>query len=243
MSTIQFNQYKNLNEFATTWRGYTSNFTMLDEDAFRKQMQSNQYIRMDYINKFEKPVQIYLLSPNSKYNNNQVLKQLLVKIKDPTDVILVTEQPLKKYTYDNINTFKHLRVKGYLHRNFDVIMPNVPLAYRHRIMSKSEVLNLLNNELRCSLINLPKILEEDVQCIYIDGHVGDIIQIKCVSDIMGESTHYRTVIPKSGRIVSFRQEIVPEQKEEEEELEIEDVHDSASVVDDSISDTEEIVDE
>lgn len=243
MSTIQFNQYKNLNEFATTWRGYTSNFTMLDEDAFRKQMQSNQYIRMDYINKFEKPVQIYLLTPNSKYNNNQVLKQLLVKIKDPTDVILVTEQPLKKYTYDNINTFKHLRVKGYLHRNFDVIMPNVPLAYRHRIMSKSEVLNLLNNELRCSLINLPKILSDDVQIIWIAAEVCDVVEIRALSDIMGESIRYHVVVPRSGRVISFRQDPIEEKKEEEEELEIEDVHDNASVIDDTISDTEEIADE
>lgn len=244
MSTVQFNQYKNLNEFATTWRGYTSDFEMLNEDAFRKQMQSNQYIRMDYINKFEKPVQIYLLSPTSKYNNNQVLKQLLVKIKDPTDVILVTEQPLKKYAYDNINTFKHLRVKGYLHRHFDIIMPHAPLVGKHRIMSKPEVLNLLNNELRCSLINLPKILEEDTQCIWIGSRCPDVIEIRSVSDIMGESVRYHVVVPKSGRIVSFRQDPIEEKKEEEEEeLELDDVNDNASVVDDNVSDAEEIADE
>lgn len=218
MSSIQYNQYLNLHEFATKWRGYEYDKSkkLLDEDAFRALMQSDQYVKLEYVNKFEKPVQIYLLSPTSKYNNNQTLKQLLVKIKNPTDVILVTDQPLKKYAYDNINIFKHLRVNAYLHRHFDIVMPNAPLVYKHRIMSRNEVLHLLNEDLRCTLINLPKILIEDVQCIWIGAEVGDVIEITIKSDIVGESVRYHVVVPKSGRVISFRQQSVDEPPEEDD---------------------------
>jgi DNA-directed RNA polymerase subunit H len=226
MSEIEYNEYKNIFEFATKWRGYTlakndkeskTSNPIYEWNEFRTKMQTDQYIKMEFLNSNSKTVLIYFLAKNSRYNNNQILKQLLVKIKDPADVILITEMQLKKYAYDSISMYKHIRVNTYLHRHFDIIMPNAPLVYRHRIMFQKEVYNLLNNELCCSLINLPKINVEDVQCIWIGAEVGDVIEITNKSDIAGESTRYHVVVPKSGRVISFRQKNEEEEKKEEEE--------------------------
>lgn len=239
---MQFPQYLNVHAFATEWRGYQPqpSFKLYELEEFRKQMQASQYVCMKYLNRFDKPVQIFLLSPTSKYMNNQTLKQLLVKISDPTDVILITEQPLKKHAYGHIGAFKHLRVNVYLQRYFDIIMPKAPLVGQHRILSQAEVIKLLNDELRTSLINLPKILVEDVQCIWIGAEVGDVIEIRNLSDIAGESVTNRVVVPKSGRVISFRQEAVAptEEKIDEEKEEIDRDEDANSVVNDESEEEE-----
>ena len=188
-------------------------------------MQFHQYVKLDYINqKNGRPVLIYLIAKGSKYaNSSQDLKRLLAKIRDPTDVILVTEAPFKTYSKRSIALFKHLRVKSYLHENFILVVPNGPLCYPHRILKHEEVNKLLNNDLCCYLVNLPKILLEDVQCTWIGAEVGDVVEIKMLSDISGESIQYRVVVAKSGRVISFRdynkkkKPVAVEEPEEEED--------------------------
>jgi len=207
MSDIQYQQYQNLYIFAKDWRKYKPISNLLNKDIFRKQIQFNQYIRLDFINtKLEKPVLIYLFIKNSKYfNNSQNLKRLLVKIREPSDVILVTEALFKVYSKKIFAIFKHLRIKNYLHEHFSLIIPKGPLCYPHRILEYKEVDQLLNSDLCCYLVNLPKILVDDVQCIWIGAEVGDVIEIRSFSDIAGESIHYRVVIIKNGNFISFRE--------------------------------------
>jgi DNA-directed RNA polymerase subunit H (RpoH/RPB5) len=207
MSESQYEQYKNLNVFAKDWRKYIPQSTsILSEDAFRKEMQTNKYVLLEYANsKTGRSVLIYLLSNDSNYaNNSQALKRLLARIKEKSEVILVSKEPFKVYSVKTIRNFAHLDIKTYLHANFSLIAPNGPLCYSHRILTDNEVNTLLNDSLCCRITNLPGILQDDVQCIWIGAEVGDIIEITAKSDIAGESIHYRVVIPSDGKIVSFR---------------------------------------
>jgi DNA-directed RNA polymerase subunit H (RpoH/RPB5) len=223
MSDGQYNQYINLHTFAKDWRKYKQVTPQRDKDTFRKNMQADQYVKLEYVNdKTGKPVLIYLLSKGdkkgSKYSNSsQDLKRLLAKIKDPSDVILVSRNELKIYSQKAIASFHHLRIKTYLHENFDLVIPNGPLCYPHRILSHAEVNKLLNDDLCCALINLPKILAEDVQCIWIGAEVGDVVEITMLSDITSESIQYRVVVPKSGRVISFRSELDESKEKIEDE--------------------------
>lgn len=220
----QYQQYINLHIFAKDWRKYTPVTQLLDENNFRKKIQIDKYVRMDYFNeKSNRPVLIYLLSKDSKYVNTQDLRRLLAKIKEPSDVILVSKDPLKTYANKIITTFKQLRIKTYLHENFALIAPKGPLCYPHRILSESEVDRLLNDDLYVNLIHLAKITPDDVQCIWIGAEVGDVIEITSDSDISGEFIQYRVVVPLSGKIISFREkketntEAAVENGEEEDE--------------------------
>jgi DNA-directed RNA polymerase subunit H (RpoH/RPB5) len=245
MSDSQFEQYKNLHIFAKEWRKYKQISPQRDKDTFRKNMQADQYIKLEYINEKGKPVLIYLLAKDGKYSNSsQDLKRLLSKIKDPSDVILVSKIPFKTYSIRAIATFKHLRVKTYLHENFDLVIPNGPLCYPHRILSHEEVGKLLNDDLCCYLVNLPKILLEDVQCIWIGAEVGDVIEITMLSDITGESIQYRVVVPKSGRVISFRTEIENDSKKSTEDEEDDDVieHRETAAAEAEIEDEDEDID-
>lgn len=233
MSSAQYEQYKNLFIFAVEWRGYKAISQQQTEEAFRKDMQANKYIKIDFINdKSGKPVLIYLLADNTddsktKSNKNtsyststQNLKRLLARIKDPSDVILVSKEPLKTYAQRAIRSFSYLRVKTYLCENFNLVIPNGPLCYPHRILSFNEVNRLLNDELCCKLINLPKMVSDDVQCIWIGAEVGDVIKIDMLSDTALRCVQYKVVVPKNGSIVNFR---VEEKKEEENSDEDEDI--------------------
>lgn len=215
MSDSQFEQYNNLHIFAKEWRKYKQLHPPIDRDTFRKNMQFDQYVKLEYINqKTNRPMLIYLLEKYSKYSNSsQDLKRLLTKIKEPSDVILVSYAPFKTYSLKTILTFKQLRIKTYLHENFDLIVPNGPLCYPHRILSEVEVNRLLNEELYCNLVNLPKILQEDAQCVWIGAEVGDVVEITMCSDIASESIQYRVVVPKSGKVVSFRDDTNVNKKE------------------------------
>jgi DNA-directed RNA polymerase subunit H (RpoH/RPB5) len=225
MSESQFNQYNNVVTFATEWRKYKLKLKPLDSSAFRSEMQTTQYVRIECLDvKKKREVLIYLFDQNSKYvNKSQELKKILTKIKNSCYVILITYAPLSSFIKKVINRQTHLKVVTYRHEIFDLIVPNGPLCYPHRIMSREEVLHLCNNELNCYLTNLPKIFEEDPQCIWIGATVGDVVEIKMLSDISGETYQYRVVVPKSGRIIAVKEEPIDDPSEEKKEETVEDI--------------------
>jgi hypothetical protein len=212
----QYTQYKNLFIYATEWLKYSPESELEDVATFKKNMQIYQFSKLLFTNDSGKDVHIYLFSPDSKYMASQELDRLLTKIREPSDIILVVHTDLKTYSLRTINKHTHLKIKVYLQSYFNIIAPNGPLCSKHRIMSYDEVYKLFNNELFCYLTNLPKILVDDVQCIWIGAEVGDVLEITSPSDIVGSCVQYRVVIPRSGKIISFRD--VPETVEVEDEI-------------------------
>jgi DNA-directed RNA polymerase subunit H (RpoH/RPB5) len=205
MSDIEFNRYKNIIIFAEEWRKYKID-NVLGKEDFRKAMQSDQYVRLDCLdNRKDRVVHVYLFDKNSKYVlSSPDMKKLLKKIKDPCQLILITYQVLNVYHRKAIASQKHLTVSVYRHEIFDLVVPHGPLCYSHRVMSRDEVIKLTNEDLCCYVINLPKIYDEDPQCIWIGAEVGDVVEIKMLSDIAGIAYQYRVVIPKSGKVIAYK---------------------------------------
>jgi DNA-directed RNA polymerase subunit H (RpoH/RPB5) len=140
-----------------------------------------------------------------------------------------------------------LNIFTYLHVIFDLVIPKGPLCYPHRILSKEEVLHLCNEELFCYLTNLPKIFDEDPQCIWIGAESGDVVEIKILSDISGEAIQYRVVVPRSGRVIFTKEDTQDEQittqnetSPEDEELE---EHRELNTADDLLEDPSEAEEE
>lgn len=242
MSEAEFNRYNNIIIFATEWRKYELSTKPLDKDAFRKTMQSEQCVKLEcYDPKKDTNVLIYLFDKNSKYvASSQDMKKLLKKIKEPCSVIMITYQPMNVYHRKAINSQKHLKVNVYRHEIFDLVLPNGPLCYQHRVMSRDEVIKLTNEDLCCFVINLPKILDEDPQAIWIGAEVGNVIEIKMLSDLTGETYQYRVVIPKSGKVIAYKEAAQDtEQAEIEADLEDDEVQEHRENVEDIADDEEE----
>lgn len=249
MSEAEFSRYNNVIIFATEWRKYELITKPLDRDSFRKTMQADQFVKLEcHDNKRDTTVLIYLFDKTSKYvTTSQEMKKLLNKIKDPCNVIMITYQILNVYHRNAINSRKHLKVNTYRHEIFDLVLPNGPLCYPHRIMSREEVLKLTNDELCCFVVNLPKILDEDPQAIWIGAEVGNVIEIKMTSDIAGEAYQYRVVIPKSGKVIAFKDanqdaESADVEKKEDEDDEVQEHRENIEDVADDDDEPEHDVD-
>ncbi len=248
MSESQFVQYINTIVFAKDWRKYKMITKPLDLNTFRKSMQSDQYVKLECLDqKRNKSVLIYLFDKDSKYTvASQDLKKLLNKIKNPCIVILITYKPLGTYCKRVVNSFKHLSIFVYRQEIFSLLTPNGPLCYPHRVMNREEVLRLTNDDLACYLTNLPKIFDEDTQCIWIGAEVGDVVEIKILSDISGETIQYRVVIPKSGKIIGYKdlsdenKEAVDDNKEvnenEDEDEEVQEHRENKAINEDELDD-------
>jgi DNA-directed RNA polymerase subunit H (RpoH/RPB5) len=238
MSEAEFNRYNNIIIFATDWRKYDLITKPLDKDAFRKSMQTDQYVKLEcYDPKKDTTVLIYLFDKNSKYiASSQDMKKLLKKLKDPCQIIMITYQQLNVYHRKAINSQKHLKVNVYRHEIFDLVLPNGPLCYPHRIMSRDEVIKLTNEDLCCFVVNLPKILDEDPQVIWIGAEVGNVIEIKMISDITGETYQYKVVIPKSGKVIAYKDTIQETDVEQPVEAEDDEVQEHRENVEDIADD-------
>lgn len=199
----QYTRYKNVYTFATEWRHYNISTALMDEKTFRTNMQTDEYIYIEGIDpRHKKGARIYLFSAESRYNKSVELKRLLNNIKNPYLVILISYEPLSTYCRRVINSYAHLDIKTYLHKIFDLVVPRGPLCYPHRILSQDEVQRLCNEDLFCKIIDLPKIYNDDPQCVWIGAESTDVVEIKMCSDIAGETVVYRLVIPRDGRIVN-----------------------------------------
>jgi DNA-directed RNA polymerase subunit H (RpoH/RPB5) len=81
-------------------------------------------------------------------------------------------------------------------------------------MNKIEINQLINEDLFTTIANLPKIREDDPQCIWIGAKIGDIIEITSPSYITHLYKTYKVVVPRIGKNL-FIQKIINENKEDE----------------------------
>lgn len=201
MSQVTYAMYNNICEFAEKWRGYKSIKKKLTEYEFNKTIQIDHYVVMDYVNNNSKPVFIYLLSADSKYaKKTQEMNKLLSKIKQRSEVIIILPYQLTTYLQRKIAAFKNLEIKCYLHENFSIIVPNCLLSGEHKILSKDEVTRLLNEDLFLTIADLPRIYDDEPQCVWIGAKPGNILQITAISHITYKHVSYRVVVPRSVKI-------------------------------------------
>lgn len=194
-------QYNNIQIFAEQWRKYQPTGPSLAKEVFLKTIQMERYVRMDFVDqKNNRAVAIFLIARGHNISNAQSIRQLLNKFNSPMDIILITEEALNNFGIKALRSYKHLHVERLLHENFSLVVPHGPLCYPHRILSRDEINTLLNEELYCRLINLPKILQSDVQCVWLGARIGDVIEIEMANDVNGRALHYRVVVQKSGRM-------------------------------------------
>jgi len=228
IADIEFERYNTILTFAAM-RNYTPDSEPYTILQFVQEMQLNKYIKMRYtVDEKPRPVIIFFLAKNSEFARKSAdLKNILNRIREPANVILISDSPISRYGMKAIVTYARLTVKTLSHDNFIMTMPNGPLCFKHRIMSADETMHLLNVDLKCHLVDLPKIFASDVQCVWIGAEVGDVVAITMRTDVNGESMKYCAVVPRHGKIVLFSavhssMPFTPDTLEEKDDVEEED---------------------
>ena len=216
LTYIQYKQYQNLKIFAEKWRNMKIKNKILNEEEFIKNIQLNGYVNIECIhNDTGKNIIIFLISKRNKSINMQDIKKIFNKIKIVCDVILISEYNITIDLHKILYTMKHIHnIYNYRHENFNLIIPECILSGKHKIMNKIEINQLINEDLFTTIANLPKIREDDPQCIWIGAKIGDIIEITSPSYITHLYKTYKVVVPRIGKNL-FIQKIINENKEDE----------------------------
>ena len=206
MAEIKYNCYLNVLIFAEEWRKFELVNKKISFEAFRTALYKDSYVRIDCRDATNsRDVIIFMFDQGSKYTaSNQEMKKLLKYEPAGSYVILISHDSLSTYHRKYIAIERRIKIQSANYTNFAMILPKGPLCYPHRILSRAEILDLANNELCCYIINLPKIYDDDPQCLWIGAQVGDVIEITMYTDTAGEVIVYRVVIPRAGRVVAFR---------------------------------------
>jgi DNA-directed RNA polymerase subunit H (RpoH/RPB5) len=205
---ILFEKYKNIQKFITQYRKYNlvdDNF--YDFKTFKKTIQIEQYVKHICINnKTNKLVYIYIFITNSKYiKTTAQFKRLIDKIpNEPTNVIVISKNPLSIYINKAMVKYEHLKIFNYLYKNFSIEISKGPFCSKHTILSNNEVRTLCSRDLIIHPLSLPAISINDPQNIWIGGELGDVIRINSISEITGKTIRYRIVSPTSGKIVNLQ---------------------------------------
>lgn len=224
MTTVYYNQYENIRICATKYRGYKPVKDEISQKDFQTNIQFDQYVKLSYVSSTGTPILIYLFSKTSKYiKKAQDFRSLMSNIKGPHEVILVTPELIPNYVNEAKRLNKHLDLYNYPSRTFNLIIPQGPLCFPHRVMTQSEVKKLCNNELFNYITSLPKINVMDPQCIWINAKVGDVLEIIGDTDSTGKYIKYALVIPKNEKFIAKEKDageetmIEPVEKEVPEE--------------------------
>ena len=204
-NNIQYKQYLNLQIFVKKWRNMEIKNKLLNETEFIKNIQYNNYVNLECINKSNgKITMIFLLAKSNKSINTQDIKKILNKIKLVCDVMLISEYEITIDLNKILYNMKHIHnIYCYKHENFNLIIPECILTGKHRILNKQEVYQLINEDLFTTIANLPKIRENDPQCIWIGAKTGDVIEISSPSYITHSYRTYKVVVPKLGKNLSI----------------------------------------
>ncbi len=95
--------------------------------------------------------------------------------------------------HDTINeTYKNAHISLYTYDIFKIEVPLGPNCFPHIILSEEEKAEFLVRE-RLDVVNMPKILTTDPQCIWIGARKGDIVKILRRNPLSITEIHYRYV--------------------------------------------------
>jgi DNA-directed RNA polymerase subunit H (RpoH/RPB5) len=211
-------KYLNIQIFIEQYRKFICPEPFLDRKQFKKNMQLEQYVKINCRNpKTGRPVYIYLMHSDSKYvNSTPNFKKLMDALGDNVaDVIVITKAPLSIYINKVLHTFATLKIINYLHRHFSIEITKGPLCSTHTILSNEEVIKTCFQDLMIHPLSIPPIFITDPICLWIGAEIGQVVKIESYSENSGLAIRYRIVSPKVGRIpISKTPKINPHEKKE-----------------------------
>jgi len=202
-----YEKYENIQKFIKEYRKYEMKDQFHDFESFKKNMQIEQFIKHDCINKKKSvPVYIYIFSEHSKYiKTTTQFKRLMDKIpEDNAEVIIISKEELSIYINKALTKYSHLRIFNYPYKLFAIEIAKGPMCSKHTILADNEVRTLCARDLIIHPLSLPSISVNDPQNIWIGGEIGQVVKIESISEITGNTIRYRIIAPDSGKIINIQ---------------------------------------
>ena len=216
---MSYNIYKNVLKMINMpyYRGLILDNPEIKEKEFISQININNHIEVkcrkkEEIMKAGSTIIFYITTDNSGITRTVVeFKKLMDKIPNKIkDIYIINNKDFSQQVYNTIAIlYPQYNVMKLNSSTFEYEWPKHMLVPKHEIISNNEYNEFAKYLTIVNPINLPNILMNDAQCIWIGAMPNDIIKITRNS-IIGESITYKIVIgPLSYKIKSdYNPEII-----------------------------------
>ncbi len=179
----------------TESRSWKSLERVLSQDEFNNMIRNMNYIKIVGTDRDGMPTTIVLTKPDSNIPNQSKMFVSLVNSLD-TKIILISGRILSDKIMAKAIEMK-VDVESHTYDKFVTDMRKCPYVPKHEIATPEEVENLLSFNYK-KITDLPSIMSDDTQVIWIGAKVGDVVKITRFSEVTGYSVYYRLV--KAGTI-------------------------------------------
>lgn len=210
-----------INEFFLV-RNITLTSQNYNDDEIISDMEKYGFVRIDGMSTTARGIRnkivFIVMKSNDNYSNgNFELKKIkkIIEIIDSDDItksgkldeffLIVNKEYFGRKNFDDIVKELNDRQKGGLdlegiapyysvfpYHNFAFSVPKCKILYPHELMSKEEVYELLQKE-RISFKDLPSILTNDVNIIWLGARPGQVVRIHRYSESALTAIYYRKV--------------------------------------------------
>ncbi len=200
-----FTVYENIQLFMTKYRGYELiEGKFIDYDEFNNKMQVAQHISHKFINKnldgIKRRTDIYLCTEDSKYiTTTPNFRKLIDKHqKESIQLFFFTADEFSEYIKNALVDYKHLIIQNYRHIHFHIELNLGSMCAVHRILNKEETQHFCETAVTHGY-NIPQILVDDPQIIWIGGEEGQLVEIRTVSESSGEALQYKIIVANASK--------------------------------------------
>jgi DNA-directed RNA polymerase subunit H (RpoH/RPB5) len=155
--------------------------------------------QLDYIiidcEKDKKKFTVIIITNSESVRKSPDMEKILSLIQE--DGFIVAPEDISTSVANKFELIKKSKPNNYIaiHHYKRFIMNFKERPIQHTVMTKEEVKHLLEVDLLTTIGSLPYILLDDVQAIWADARVGDVIKIITPEKLSVTSIRYRRVIP------------------------------------------------
>jgi len=208
-----YQMYLNVRLFLTKYRKLEIKDDLIDLDEFQQKILINEYIQIDTVNNMT----VLLFVKDTQLTVSKNLRSILQRISS-NEIILIMDKLIKAKNKSTIKKETKAKLYFYKHCIFLVEIPLGPCVPKMRILSNSEITDVLHN-MRTSSSTISKIGVEDPQAIWLGAKVNQMIESKGSSSNAIIETHYRVVVQTVKTNTKEVERACEEKEEDDEECE------------------------
>lgn len=187
--------YKNVIEYLDS-NGYdTKSVSKNGEKEITDMINSQPYIKISS-KKNNMPNNVFIIIEDTFISKSLMFSKLLDSIKEKETILtIISENGIKVSVQKFLSKYskKKIHLKDLKHVNFKVDPRKHILVPKHRICSPSETKKIMDEESINDIRLFPKIKLNDIQVIWLDGQVGQLVKIDSISP-RGRYIYYRLII-------------------------------------------------
>jgi DNA-directed RNA polymerase subunit H (RpoH/RPB5) len=198
-----YTKYEMLLLMLEKYRKYKIISPILNHEDFIRQLNGQEYVRvLSKDSSSNTEIASLMLTKTSKYlqtSNFNILMVKEAKFDAKTKIILViSNSKVSIHIFSAMAKINNMQIYNYLYTHFLAEIPKGPFVPIHEIMPLKEAKKLLAKT-KIMPLQLPKIFEDDPQCIWIGARIGQILKLTSPSELAGMVIEYKLVIPSSMR--------------------------------------------